>query len=62
MSFKQNDVVGVLTRVDKYKNMKVNFFKNNINLGLCFETKINEISFIFTIGSEGQISLDNRAQ
>jgi hypothetical protein len=36
MTFKQNDIIGVLIRIDKYKNMKINFFRNNINLGLCF--------------------------
>lgn len=40
MTFKQNDAVGVLTRIDKHRNMKVSFFKNNVNLGVCFEAKI----------------------
>lgn len=37
MIVKQNDSIGVLTKIDKGKNMKVIFFKNNINLGVCFE-------------------------
>lgn len=62
MSIKQNDIIGVFVKIDKQKNMKLTFFKNNINLGSCFEAKIDEISFFFGIGSEGQISLDTRAQ
>ncbi len=40
MTFKQNDAIGILTKIDKHKNMKVMFFKNNINLGVCFECRI----------------------
>jgi hypothetical protein len=40
MTFKQNDIIGVFARIDKNKILKINFFKNNVNLGLCIETKI----------------------
>ena len=62
MTFKQNDVVGVLVKIDKHKCLKVTFFKNGVNLGQCFEGKMHDPKFIFEIGSEGQISLDSRAQ
>lgn len=62
MSFKQNDIIGVQVKIDKQKLMRVNFFKNSVNLGECFEEKVSEIGFVFGIGSEGQISLDTRAQ
>lgn len=62
MTFKQNDLVGVLAKIDKHKNMRVTFFKNGVNLGVCFEGKVDEVLFVFEIGSEGQISLDSRVQ
>lgn len=51
MTFKQNDTVGVLTKIDKHRVMRVSFFKNNVNLGVCFEGKVEEIGFVFEIGS-----------
>lgn len=62
MTLKQNDVVGVLAKIDKQRILRVTFFKNGVNLGQCFEGQIQEAKFIFEVGSEGQISIDTRAQ
>lgn len=62
MTFKQNDLIGVLAKIDKHKNLMVTFFKNSVNLGCCFKVKVQEVTFVFEIGSEGQISLDSRIQ
>ena len=36
MPVKQNDIIGVLATIDKHKNMKITYFKNSVNLGVCF--------------------------
>jgi hypothetical protein len=59
---KQGDSIGVLVKIDKSGMMRVNFYRNSANLGMCFEEKIEKIGFVFCLGSEGQISLDTRVQ
>jgi hypothetical protein len=42
--------------------MRVIYYRNSIGLGICFEAQIDIIGFVFSIGSEGHITLETRIQ
>ena len=62
MACKEGDSVGVLVQFNKNKEATLTMYRNNVGMGVCFKNVKGEVRPVFGIGSEGQISLDTRAQ